>query len=612
MGVSGLIAAQARSTRVQLLSPAAKRTIRRSFALSWLSTLGMIGTFLAVGWMVDALFGVRWPQGYFWFSARMVPPSLWFSKVTMALCVVVVFAATWGRSVAQARGQIREENLVRRRILAAIFRVGPARLSSKKTGDLVAMATESAEKLMLFRQGFVADVLASFSSPLLILAALAFFLDPVSALVLLVFVPLIPALVVGFEKVYAKVSSSSRRARGRLAAAYLDAISGLTTLRLLGAAGRVGQDLERKGEDNRQSIMKLLRGNQLVLFVIDIGFSLCMITVAVALAAWRTNTGYLTLGGAIALLGLAVLLLEPMDQVGAFFYVGMGGMAASRAISAFLKASEGGDAVAGTVAAEGVAATEIAEDASIAKDAPARQSDALSQADALSPGSAIIDLSDVHFSYGDKEVLSGVNLQVYPSEKVALVGPSGQGKSTLLAVMKGFLDPTAGVARVAGATDGGGRRSASAFVSQQTWLFSGTVADNLKLVNPDLTEEQMWDCLQRSLLADEVRSLPQGLYTQIGEQGHSLSGGQSQRLSLARSLASGRKLLLLDEPTSQVDLISESKILQAISALGPQYTLVMVTHRRSSVAQMDRIFAVREGSLTQIDRADFLGGGSHD
>lgn len=588
MALSGLIAAQAKTAKnKRLLSADAGRTLRISFALSWLQTAAMVMVFIGMGWMVDHFWLSSQVRSYFPFSSSRTVPSELITKVVMFGSLLIIFAAVILRYIVQSKGQMREENRIRTRLIKAVFQAGPARLAGEKTGNIVQIATESAEKMMLFRQGFAADVVASFTSPLLILALAAVFIDPLSAGILLLFVPLIPLLVVGFEKLYSKVSSSSRHARGQLASAYLDAISGLVTLRLLGAAGRVGKRLAELGEHNRQSIMRLLKGNQLVLFVIDMGFSLMIVTAATALSAWRMETGVISIGQAITLLGIAVLLLEPADQVGAFFYVGMGGMAGQRTIGAFLGKFEKPASQASATDQTGPA------------DASEKKENIVSEA---SP--AVIEIAGLSFAYGEKPVLNQVDLQVKAGEKVALIGPSGQGKSTLLSVIKGYLQPSDGTVKIGGKTDPQTRADASAYVSQHTWLFSGTVADNLRLANSHIDENTMWECLKRVRLDEEIRRLPQGLHTQVGEQGMSLSGGQCQRLSLARAFASNRKILLLDEPTSQVDLVSERLLLEAIGTLGDEYTLIMVTHRKTSLENMDRIYKVSAGRLSQVEAGD--------
>ena len=141
----------------------------------------------------------------------------------------------------------------------------------------------------------------------------------------------------------------------------------------------------------------------------------------------------------------------------------------------------------------------------------------------------------------------------------------------------------------------------SASVAQSTWLFTGSIADNLRLARPHASEEEMWQALKQAQVADEIERMPEGLHTQIGEQGGLISGGQAQRISIARALLSGRTILLLDEPTSQVDIESEKKIIRAISELGREWTIVLVTHRKALLALADLVYEMRQGELHRVN-----------
>lgn len=530
------------------LSKQALCTISISVVLTWLSVFGMCLTLVGAGIIIDA------------YPAR---PSL----LPIIFGLVLIFVAVLARNVCVARGQILEESRIRHRIIDAVFAVGPAKSASTSTGSTVALATELAEKMMLMRVGFVGQVIASFSAPLLVIAVIAAYVGSYPALVLLVMLLIVPVLVAGFRKLASRVSSGSQDARKALAAAYMDALKSLSTLQLLGAAGRVSEQLAQTGERNRVAIMQLLKGNQLILLVIDAACSLALVTTAAALAM----SGDYSTGQAICLIALSILLLEPMDQIGAFFYVGMSGLGAQRGIFAFLRARPG------------------TADSTASKD-PRPTAD-------QAPAEPAVMVSDLHFGYG-QPLFAGVSFAINQGERVAIVGPSGQGKSTLLSLLKGDLRPQAGGVVVAGET-GDGLRAASASVAQTTWLFSGTISDNLRIARADATEEQMWEALERAHVADEIRRFPLGLDTELGEQGLGISGGQAQRISLARAIVSGRRVVLLDEPTSHVDLASEREILAAITGLGREYTLVMVTHRTSSLRHMDRVLRVEYGEIEE-------------
>lgn len=553
-----------------LQTAAGRRANRVVLGLFWIMTLGLITVFVAAGEILDFYLHPEWsfPATIHWVSA--------------IAGIALVFGANFSLSRRSTRSQIREENHVRKTLLTQSFRAGPARMNQESAGKVVALATESAEKFTRYRQGFLPQVQGSFSAPVLIVAAMGIFVHPFLALLLALCLPLAAGTVWLFQKLFRRSSAKSARARAALAANYLEVLQGLTTLQLLGAADRMGDKLETVGEENRRATMSLLRSNQVIIFVLDTVFSLFVITSVAALSMFLVSIGEMTLGKVVTALGLAMLLLEPIDHFGGFFYIAMSGRGAGRAISGFINSRSRHSAAS-------------CEDASVALHGDAEVTDEdIRAADTEIPA---IYLENVGVRYGSHQVLHGVNLKVSLGERVAIVGDSGQGKTTLLNVMKGFLTPSEGRVEVFGETADLAQRSA--LVSQNTWLFTGTVRENLQMTAPGSSDTELWDVLRAAHLDAEIQQMPLGLDTTVGENGIGLSSGQKQRLSLARAIASGRKILLLDEATSQVDLNSERKILEALQALGRDYTLIMVSHRGALTALADRVLLVENGKLVE-------------
>ena len=189
---------------------------------------------------------------------------------------------------------------------------------------------------------------------------------------------------------------------------------------------------------------------------------------------------------------------------------------------------------------------------------------------------------------------------------MAICGPSGAGKSTLIEVLKGNLLPSQGTyylqGRALDANSSAWFADQSALVQQRTWIFTGTIRSNLMMVAPRASEDRLWECLEKVGLSAEVRAFAQGLDTPVGEDGYALSGGQAQRLSLARALLSQRQLLLLDEPTSQIDLESEAAITQALAEVAKEKTIVLLTHRASALEFADRVLYLQDDALKEVMR----------
>ncbi len=550
--------------RPTVSSPAGRRAGALSFALTLLGALGAGWCLICTGRALGAL----------------LTSSSVAGLLAQALAAAAVSAACQLVAQRVARfSALTEEAHLRRLTLAHLLGLGPARAADVRSGATASLLTDGAERVALYRQTFLAPTLAAAAAPLLVLIELAAFVDVVPALVLAAAVIVVPAFIAWCHSRLRASSSDSRRARMRLAAEYLDAIQGLRTLTLARAAERTSARLRLEGESNRRAVMGLLAGNQLVILLTDGLFSLFLITVAAGLALVRLSAGAIDVSDALAIVLTSYVLLEPLDHVGAFFYVGMAGMANQRAIRRILSR-------------------------------PLPRSTARPGAAASSPAAAqssSIVLDDVEAAWDADPVLEGVNLSVRRGESLAVVGPSGAGKSTLMAVLAGNLLPRGGSVRVEGtelsAATQDEVRSASALVAQTTWLFTGTIADNLRLAQPYATPSQMWQALEVARLDKEVALMPEGLETQVGEAGLGLSGGQAQRLSLARAFLADRPVLLLDEPTSQVDLTSEAAIVESLEQLAQGRTVVTISHRLGALTAADRTVRVEGGTVREVNGA---------
>ncbi len=216
-----------------------------------------------------------------------------------------------------------------------------------------------------------------------------------------------------------------------------------------------------------------------------------------------------------------------------------------------------------------------------------------------------IRLKDVTFAYPEKEenVLSGVSFTVNAGEKVALVGPSGSGKSTIVDLLFKLYDPKNGLIEVDGRDitewDTGWIRSQMAIVTQDVQLRNGSLADNLRIGKPDATKDELLKALHDSGLEELLESLPEGLDTKVGERGSLLSGGQKQRLSLARAILKDAPILILDEASSALDPITETQINEAVLKSGKKQTILIISHRLSTVLSADKIIVLENGMIAE-------------
>lgn len=534
-------------------------------------------------------------------------PGSWQVVLLLLLPVAIAAVEFWENSSYGVR-QARLEKDLRHSVVTTAWSKGLMTSAKRRSGQIVSLATDTVERSAAMKASFTGPMIGQMTAPIIVLIAVGFTVGLKQALILAIVLPLVPVMVRGFQKTFASVSGRHRAASAGLASQFLEALQGLTDLRLLGAGARFGAKLATKSEELRRRVMTMLAANQVVILVADAGFSLGMLVVAVWLALSGLASGVLKVGPAVTLVLLAPLLMEPLHHIGKFFYVGMGGRAASKALKLYVSAGS-------AFGSESSSNDDEVRDARVgsrdrgrgSRLSPGEHDDgeaAITLGETTELSGAVverapaIELRGVDFGWSpEHHVLSGVNLAVQPGEHVALIGPSGGGKSTVLALIEGLADPDHGVILM----DGRGlpaseRREMCAIVRQSAFLFTGTLAENLRLAKPDATDEELLRALEAANL-DEVQQWPRGLATQLGERGLEISGGQAQRIAIARAFLRNAPILLLDEPTSQVDLTSERAIRDALARLREGRTVVTVAHRRALVDAADRVLEVREGEV---------------
>lgn len=526
-------------------------------------------------------------------------------------CAVLAVIAGAGVGVGQWLSQwaaSSTERRLRQAVMSRVLQMGPTG-TRRRTGALLSMATTSVERTAHYRAGFLGPIVGSITTPLLVLTVMAVTISPGIALRLAALIVLVPLAIGSFRRLVRPVGAAYRRSQARLTAAFLEALQGLDTLVYARAAGRTAAQLAHRGEQHRRSLMRLLAGNQLLILVVDAAFSLTVVVAGGVLAVARVSSGRLSVGQGIAVVLMTILVIGPVDVVGQFFYIGVVGRAHQAILRRHLEtgrpASRAGTAT-GTSPRVPTSAGTSPRDSTAAGDrsreAPATGGSLrapTAQGTSPDPRRPALELDDVSASWTPgRPVLTGVSIRVDPGETVALVGPSGIGKSTLSALVQGHLTPTAGTVWVDGmdtrTTDPRELRSRLAVVEQRPFLFLGTIADNLRMAAPKASEADLWAALGVAGLAEEVGAMPLGLQTPVGERGRTLSGGQAQRLAIARVALRDAPILILDEPTSEVDLAAEAQILAALRRLAEGRTVLLIAHRPQAILSADRVINLAE------------------
>ncbi|MDR4534069.1 ABC transporter ATP-binding protein [Glutamicibacter sp. PS] len=503
-------------------------------------------------------------------------PGHWYWPVAAETLVIVL--STVLTPVVIARDKDISTREQRENLLQHYLAIGPLRLRRLGEGELVSIAMDSVERAARYRTEFIGPALSAVATPLLVLGFIAVFIDPLSALLLLILTPLVPLIVIGFQRRFRASSGEYRRSQGILAATFLEALRSLDMLKLNGASQWMGQRIARASERVRQQVMKLLSRNQLVLLVIDSSFAVLLLSSAALLAWWRASTGAISPGSAVALIALSFLTLAPVNYVGSFFYVGMTGRAAEEKITQVLR--------------------EPIHRASLH---PAR----------ASLGDHALQLQEVSAHYAQDEdalpALSGVTLNFPAGSRTAIIGPSGSGKTTLLRVLQGQLEISSGTIHDGHRTLGPATlRANTAVLDQGAELFGSSVRHNLGLGRPQASDEEMIEVLSAVGMGPWLAAQPQKLDTKLGEAGARLSGGQAQRMALARALLARRSVLLLDEPTSALDVRTEAEVLDTIRRVTAGLTTVTVTHRLGLLQDYDYVVVLENGHVIQAGRREEL------
>lgn len=487
--------------------------------------------------MVAGVVGSLLLVGQAWAVTELVLAALGDGAVgTWALVVVAVFAARslvgWTSDTMAARAAALVGTDVRRRVVRAVLRDGGA---GRQTGELASLATRGASAAEPYLTRYVPTLVLAGVLPCVTLVAIAT-QDPMSALIVLVTIPLIPVFGVLVGLATRDRAQAQWRALASLSGHFLDVMRGLPTLVAFRRAEAQSATIRAVTDRYRRRTLETLRIAFASSAVLELVATLSVALVAVTIGI-RLSHGDLDLRTALVVLLLAPEAYWPLRRVGQEFHA----------------------------AAEGVATFEAASELTDAEDTtPVRRPGALGveHVSVVHPGRAVPALDDVSLAVPDRGVL-------------AVTGPSGCGKSTLLAVLAGLLEPTAGVVRGPG-------RDAIAWLPQRPVFVRGTVADNLRLAVPDATDEAI-------VAALSAVALPVDPDTPLGEDGTTLSAGERARLALARVVLAERPYVLLDEPTAHLDADTERVIAETVRELGRRSAVVVVAHRPALVELADRV-----------------------
>jgi ATP-binding cassette, subfamily C, bacterial CydD len=478
--------------------------------------------------------------------------ALWPVLVSLLAVVLARSVAVYGGEVAALRASASVKSQLRRRLAAQVLRLGPAWLGGQRTGEIATLATRGLDALDPYFARYLPQLVLACLVPLAVAVRVAL-ADWISALIIVVTLPLIPVFTV---LVGLPARARARRQwllLARLGGHFLDVVEGLTTLKVFGRARPQAEVIGRVTDEHRTATMSVLRVAFLSALVLEL-------TAALATALVAVEVGLRLLGGHIGYeAALLVLLLTPeaflpLRAVAMHFHASMEGMAAAGRVCDLLDIK------------------------------PSRTGAAPRASAAVDLGRQAITLDGVCLSYPgrDRPALDGVSLTIAPGERIAVAGASGAGKSSLLALLLRFVEPSDGRIEAGGlsldsiAMDAWRRQIA--WVPQHPALMSGSVAANIALGQAGASRDAIAFAAGLAGADGFIRALPHGYDTPLGERGLRLSAGQRQRIALARAFLRDAPLLLLDEPAAHLDPVTAGQMLAAVERLMAGRTAILVSH----------------------------------
>lgn len=532
-----------------------KQYITGHVLVSWIGLLANIVVVTAIGRLLESLLtGTYTAQ-----LARTV--------VLTAVCAISVrIACALLTSYLSFLASNEVKRILRERIYTKLCRLGLSYTEKIGTSEAVQIAGEGVDQLEIYFGSYLPQLFYSLLAPL----TLFFVFLPISvkaAVVLLICVPLIPAAIMGVQKIAKRLLKEYWGVYADLGGTFLDNVQGLTTLKIYEADEKRHQEMNEQSERFRRITMRVLYMQLNSITVMDL-IAYCGAAAGIIISVLEFASGNISLSQAFIILLLAADFFIPLRQLGSFFHVAMNGMAASDKMKALF---------------------DLEEEDTRTQDFPEEECG--------------LKMENVDFSYdGTRQILHQVSLAADPKSFVCIVGESGCGKSTIASLLTGLKQGYTGSIRF-GETELSDIREAKlmeniTLVTHNDYLFAGTVRENLLMAAPHASDEELMQALREANVLDFLLG-EQGLDTVLSEQGSNLSGGQRQRISIARALLHDTPFYIFDEATSNIDVESEELIMETVRSLAGRKTVILISHRLANVEDADCIYVMEKGRIAE-------------
>ncbi|WP_404988522.1 ABC transporter ATP-binding protein/permease [Clostridium culturomicium] len=483
--------------------------------------------------------------------------------ITRVVCNIL-YAKFSNLASSTARVQLRE--LIYKKLLT----LGTGYSSVESTSAVVQVMVEGIEQLEIYFGKYLSQFIYALLVPITLFIFMSF-ISIKAALVFILCVPLIPLSIVAIMKIAKRILKNYWKSYSNLGGTFLENLQGLTTLKVFNIDEEKHIRMNEEAEGFRKITMKVLSMQLNSITIMDlVAFGGSAAGTIVALIQF--SRGEILIGSLLIIILLSSEFFIPLRLLGSYFHIAMNGMTASDRMFGILDAEEKNKEI------------KIPED---------------TRFDELA-----VAVKNVSFSYdGERKVLNNINMEISPKGLVAIVGESGSGKSTIASLILNSHTVTDGEISI---NDTNVENIASgciyeniALVSTNSYIFNGTILDNLLMGNKDASKKQIEEALKTARLYDFVKSLKDGLSTNVGEGGNALSGGQKQRLALARAVLADRRMIIFDEATSNIDVESEESIWEAIYELSKEKTILVISHRLANVKEAKEIYVMNKGNLVE-------------
>lgn len=500
------------------------------------------------------------------FYMTVTPTILTVCAISVFAAIIVRFFCTYYSSKMSYLSSKAVKKLLRELIYRKLLKLGSSYNEKVKTSEVVQVAVEGVDQLETYFGAYLPQFFYAMLAPLTLFAVLSF-VNVLSAVVLLVCVPLIPIAIAAVQTWAKKLLAKYWGQYTALGDTFLENLQGLTTLKIYQSDKFKNDEMNEESEKFRKITMKVLTMQLNSITIMDL-IAYGGAALGIIMAVSQYSAGNVSLSGCLLIILLSADFFIPMRQLGSFFHIAMNGMAASDKIFKLLDLPD--DNKTNTLAF---------------------------------PKDCDINCNNLCFSYDEnREILHRINIQFPCGSFTAIVGESGCGKSTVASILMGRNknyggSVTIGEAELCDISEDDLMKNIT-YISHNSYLFKGTVRENLLMGKSNATEEEMWEVLNQARLSDFLKS-ENGLDTMLKEKASNLSGGQCQRLALARALLHNSQVYIFDEATSNIDVESENDIVEQIHKIAKSKTVIMISHRLANTVDADKIFVMNNGNIAE-------------